>query len=71
MYRATLGIEFPDDLSAIFRAILTRHDIVHRNGKTKDGNEILITSQDLTSLVGAVEAFVQHVDTQLAEVRSK
>lgn len=70
MYRATLGIEFPEDLSAIFRAVLTRHDIVHRNGKTKDGNEILITPQDLTKLISVVEAFVQHVDTRLAEVRS-
>lgn len=70
MYRATLGIEFPEDLRAIFRAVDTRHDMVHRNGKTKDGKEIPITPQDLTQLISVVEAFVQHVDTRLAEVRS-
>lgn len=70
MYRATMGIEFPEDLSAIFRAVLIRHDIVHRNGKTKDGSEIPITPQELTKLIAAVEAFAQHVDAQLAEVRS-
>ena len=70
MYRATLGVEFPSDLASIFRAILIRHDIVHRNGKTKDGNEILIAPKDVLDLVSAVEKFVQHIDNQLAEVRS-
>lgn len=70
MYRATLGIEFPSDSGAIFRAVLTRHDIVHRNGKTKDGKEILITPKGVTDLIDAVERFVQHIDSQLAEVRS-
>lgn len=70
MYRATLGVEFPSDLGAVFRAILTRHDIVHQNGKTKDGAEILISSQQVSELIAAVEKFVQRIDTQLAEVRS-
>ena len=70
MYRATLDIDFPDNLSAVFRAVLTRHDIVHRNGKTKDGNEIIITPNDIASLIEAVEAFAQHIDAQLADVRS-
>lgn len=69
MYRATLGIEFPSDSGEIFRAILTRHDIVHRNGKMKDGKEILIGPADVTKLIGAVEKFVQHIDTQMAKVK--
>ncbi len=69
MYRATLGIEFPSDSGVIFRAILTRHDIVHRNGKTKDGMEIMITSKNITELIEAVEHFVQEIDAQLAKVR--
>lgn len=70
MYRETMGIEFPSDSGVIFRAILIRHDIVHRNGKTKDGKEIPITRTDVADLIGEVEKFVQHIDTQLAEVRS-
>lgn len=70
MYRATLGVEFPADSGTIFRAILTRHDIVHRNGKTKDGKDIQITPKDITDLIGAVEKFVQEIDSQLAKVRS-
>ncbi len=70
MYRATLGIEFPPEAGPIFRAILARHDIVHRNGKKKDGKEILIAPKEITDLISEVEKFVQHIDTQLAEVRS-
>lgn len=71
MYRATLDIEFLSDSGVIFRAIRTRHDIVHRNGKTKDGKEILIAPKEVAELIGAVENFVQQLDIQLADVRSK
>jgi hypothetical protein len=70
MYHATLNVDFPDDLSAIYRAVLTRHDIVHRNGKTKDGNEIIVTPKDISKLIEAVKAFVEHIEGQLAKVRS-
>ena len=65
MYEKTLDIKFPDDLSTIFRAILIRHDIVHRNGKTKDGKEIVITQEKVTELINAVKQLVQHIDAQL------
>jgi hypothetical protein len=68
MYRDTLGIEFPEDLSSIFRAVLTRHDIVHRNGKTKDGEEIDITPAKVFELIVFARTLAQHVDTQLAEL---
>jgi hypothetical protein len=66
MYRETLGISFPDDAGAIFRAVLTRHDIVHRNGKTKDGKEIVLNAESVTKLIETAEGFVQHIDNQLA-----
>ena len=65
MYEKTLGIKFPDDISTIFRAILIRHDIVHRNGKTRDGREIIITQEAVTELTNAVKNLVQYIDTQL------
>lgn len=70
MYRATLGIEFSPNSEALFRAISTRHDIVHRNGKTKEGEEILISQKEVANLIGEVEKFVQHIEMRLAEVRS-
>ena len=70
MYRATLEVDFPSDADDIFRAILIRHDIVHRNGKTKDGVEISITKGDIQSLVPAARAFMQQIDRQLTQVRN-
>ncbi len=36
MYKATLDISFPD-ISKVQNDIVNRHDLVHRNGKTKEG----------------------------------
>lgn len=69
MYRDTLGIDLPDDIGPLFRAILVRHDIVHRNGKTKTGEEILITREQITDLLERTEAVVQHIDKQISVLR--
>jgi hypothetical protein len=69
MYRATLEVDFPADVGDIFRAILIRHDIVHRNGKTKDGVEINSTIGDIQTLIAVARAFVQQIDKQLARVK--
>lgn len=65
MYLETLGVKFPENIGPIFRAIHTRHDIVHRNGKTKDGEEILITADSVQQLIAEVEALAQHIDEHL------
>jgi len=39
MFNDTLGISFLDDMGDLFNAVLVRHDLVHRNGKKKDGCE--------------------------------
>ncbi|MBI5109377.1 MAG: hypothetical protein HZA62_11570 [Rhodocyclales bacterium] len=65
MYRDTLGIEFPKNIGAVFRAIVKRHDIVHRNGKTKAGEDIPISYQDVIALIAAIQAFIHNVDAQL------
>ncbi len=65
LYKGTLEITFPDDLEAIFQAVGVRHDLVHRNGKTKDGEEIDISKGAITNLIDEIEKFVSHVDAQL------
>lgn len=69
MYKATLDIDFPANTGPIFRAVHTRHDIVHRNGKTKDGEEILVTRDQVSNLIEQVEALVAHIDAQVADLR--
>lgn len=68
MYRDTLGIEFPSDLGEVYRAILIRHDIVHRNGKTKSGDDIQILPEDVKKLIDEIERFVKHIDANLSKL---
>jgi len=69
MYRSVLGIQFNTDLGQITKAILKRHDIVHRNGKTKSGEEILITKKDVKALISIVETFIKEIDEKLSEMK--
>jgi hypothetical protein len=71
MYRDTLDIEFPSEMGPLFRAVLLRHDIVHRNGKTKDGKEIIVTSAEVSDLIRQVEAFIQELDKQIASAKER
>lgn len=68
MYKNILNIEFPQDLGDIFRAILTRHNIVHRNGKTKDNEEIIITKQEINNLLEQISGFIKNVELQAKEI---
>lgn len=70
MYQATLGVELPADVGDICSAVLTRHDIVHRNGKRKDCTEIILTTNDVRKLVSTVQALVEHIDKRIAQVRA-
>ena len=65
MYKSTLDVDFPADLDLIFKAIKIRHDLVHRNGKNKDGEQIIITQEQLEELIEQTVQFVQHIDAQL------
>jgi len=68
MYESTFGLEFPDELGDIYRAILIRHDIVHRNGKDKDGKANSISQDDIVGLIGNVKEVLLELDTKLQEI---
>lgn len=65
MYKSTLDVDFPSDLSYMFQSILKRHDLVHRGGKDKDGNEVVITDEDLQILINEATNFVDSVNNQI------
>ena len=69
MYKDTLSIEFPEDISAISRAIQNRHDIVHRNGKTKTGKELRIEKPNILALIDYIDAFAKDIDIQLEKIQ--
>lgn len=56
------------DLGAIgdaHKAVSNRHDLVHRNGKTKKGNCIIISKEDNEILISYMETFIKNIDLQI------
>ena len=64
IYGEACGIELTD-FGNLMQSIFIRHDIVHRNGKTKDGTAHTISSEQLENLCVAVETFVDKVAEQV------
>ena len=65
MYRDTLAVDFRSKLPPVAKALPKRHDIVHRNGRTKDGAVVKISSDELIELASAVEVFALDIEQQL------
>jgi hypothetical protein len=66
LYKRVLLCEFPEDyLSKLRPLILTRHDIVHRNGKKKDGNIVNVSQQDVVELIELVSDVTKAIDLQI------
>lgn len=73
LYNIALGVRILDlaaDKASLFKAVLLRHDCVHRNGFDKEGNEIDVFTkafvQDTADLIKAfVEAIQQAVHLRL------
>ena len=64
MYELTLTISFPD-FSRVQKNIGIRHDLVHRNGKTKQGEEIDIDEVKVDEVISSVVSFVNQIDREL------
>jgi len=67
MFRLSLKIEFPDDLTNLISAIHLRHDLVHRRGKTKDGDVITLKCEQVDALLKLIRAFAEHIETAKSE----
>ncbi|CAH1072463.1 HEPN domain-containing protein [Candidatus Nitrotoga sp. 1052] len=66
MYKTTLGLKFPGKLGEIIKVIHIRHDIVHRNGRNKDGIDIFVQKAEVLALIEKIKQFAQPIDEQLA-----
>jgi hypothetical protein len=65
MFRDTLGVEFPPDMKELFQAVVLRHDLVHRNGKSKDGKAHVLDEDQISKLAEMTEGFVAQIVFQL------
>jgi hypothetical protein len=65
MLVASLGIAVPE-IGDLMKAVLVRHDIVHRAGRTRDGLLVLVTQGDVKQLrelvLGFATALVEDID---------
>lgn len=64
MYKDTLGVDL-GDIKELMKAVNKRHDIVHRNCKDKEGNDVIITKTDVEELFERVKNFVNAIDAQV------
>lgn len=69
MYETTFTIAFPN-FSEIYRDVLIRHDLVHRNGRSKEGQEVIIDEAVVDDLISKMEDFISKIDQQLKDLDS-
>lgn len=64
MYLSTFNIEFPN-IAELSKSVSTRHDLVHRNGKTKNGDQVIVDKEIIDKLILAVINFVEQISVTL------
>lgn len=69
-YNGTFGITLPQD-DVIQMATKTRNQIIHNNGKEKDGFNIIISEKELRELITSIESLVRFVNNQLIDTWTK
>ncbi len=74
MFKDTFDVNFPKNLGVIYKAILIRHDIVHRNGRTKIDEKTKIAKihdlekNDVLDLIEKVKDFIAEIDAQMRKI---
>lgn len=69
MYLAVLDISF-GNVDWLFRAVVLRHDCVHRAGYDKEGAEVSITKETVAELMDRAVIMVDKVESVIANMQS-
>lgn len=64
MFADTFKIEFPR-IKDVYEYVLKRHDLVHRNGKTKEGETVITDETTISELIDKVTIFINDIATKL------
>ena len=67
LYKNNIGIDVQPD-EVIMTAIKTRHDIVHRNGKDKDGNLCNITKEMVEELSIHMKDYIENIERRINSI---
>lgn len=66
IYENTFQIKFPD-IEVMMKIINNRHHMVHRNGKNKDGQEIILDTNSVNDVIYKVEKFIEEIESSLTK----
>jgi len=64
MYKDTLGVDI-GNIGIPYKAVIKRHDLVHRNGKTKKGQEVIIEKEMIDKLFVDIDIFIENIEKQI------
>lgn len=64
IFKDTFKIDFPS-IKEVYECVLKRHDLVHRNGKTKDGTPVKPDENAVNELIENVSKFVEEIANKL------
>lgn len=56
------GIDFPE-VKDLTRDVHVRHDIVHRGGKSRTGEPVTVTSEDVCKVIGRIKTFATELES--------
>ncbi len=70
MYAEVLACDF-GDISWLFRAVILRHDCVHRAGYDKDGKSVAVSIESIRELVKNCRDFAERIDNHVQKLRSE
>jgi len=65
VYEQVLGVKLELDISKVSKITSLRHDIVHRNGYTKDGEPINLSAQDFYQAIDEIKEFSSSLQKQI------
>lgn len=74
LYKATLSVDIiPDPAKAerLIRLVHLRHDLVHRNGKDRDGNVSDLTADHIKEIAALSDEVVSRVEAKYNEFRAR
>jgi capsid protein len=67
LYNDVLATSFPDDIRELIKAVETRHDIVHRNGRDLQNNAVTMTMSEVQAIAQLVDDTVNYIDKQVKD----
>jgi len=68
MYKSVLDIDF-GDISLLYKAVLVRHDCVHRAGYDVEGKKTEISIESIRELINLCNDLTMKIDTSILEMR--